>query len=63
MATNPSKRQASTFGDLHEGAYLAHGFKLIHIDSAPAVQRVESIKRYVEGLRETNVPFPGIDSA
>jgi len=36
------------FGDLHEGAYLAHGFKLIHIDSAPAVQRVESIKRYVK---------------
>jgi predicted ATPase len=26
------------FGELHEGAYLAHGFKLIHIDSGPAVQ-------------------------
>jgi predicted ATPase len=43
------------FGDLHERAYLAHGFQLIHIDSAPAVQRVESIKRYVEDLRELPV--------
>jgi len=51
------------FGDLHEGAYLAHGFKLIHIDSAPAVQRVASIKRYVEDLREASVPFPGLDPA
>jgi len=45
------------FGELHEEAYLAHGFKLIHIDSAPAVQRVESIKRYVEDLRQRSVPF------
>jgi len=51
------------FGDLHEGAYRAHSFKLIHIDSAPAVQRVESIKRYVEDLREPSVPFPVIDPA
>ena len=49
------------FGELHERAYLAHGFKLIHIDSAPAVQRVESIKRYVEDIREPSVPFVGID--
>jgi hypothetical protein len=48
---------------LHEGAYLAHGFKLIRVDSAPAVQRVESIRRYVEDLREPSVPFPGIDPA
>jgi len=33
------------------------------IDSAPAAQRVESIKRYVEDFRETNVPFPCIDPA
>jgi predicted ATPase len=51
------------FGDLHEGAYLAHGFKLIHINSAPALQRVESIKRCLEELRESSVPFPGIDPA
>jgi predicted ATPase len=38
------------FGDLHERTYLAHGFKLIHIDAAPAGHRVASIKRYVEGL-------------
>jgi len=51
------------FGELHERAYLAHGFKLIHIDSAPAGQRVESIKRCVEDLREPGIPFPGIDPA
>ena len=51
------------FGELHEKAYLAHGFKLIHVDAAPAVQRVESIKRYVEDLREPSVGFPGIDPA
>jgi predicted ATPase len=45
------------FGELHEEVYLVHGFKLIHIDPAPAVQRVESIKRYVEDLREPSVPF------
>jgi predicted ATPase len=50
------------FGELHEEAYLAHGFKLIHIDSAPAAQRVESIQRYLD-LREASVPFPGIVSA
>ena len=44
------------FGDLHERAYLAHGFKLIYIDSGPAVQRVESIKRYLEDLREPGMP-------
>jgi predicted ATPase len=38
------------FGDLHERTYLAHGFKLIHVDAAPAVQRVKSIQRYVEDL-------------
>jgi predicted ATPase len=43
------------FGDLHEEAYLAHGFKLIHIDSAPASQRVKSIQRYVEDLRYSPV--------
>ena len=48
------------FGELHEGAYLAHGFKLIHIDSAPAVQRVESIKRYVEDLCKRDGPLPGL---
>jgi predicted ATPase len=50
------------FGDLHEAAYLAHGFTLIHIDSAPAVKRVESIKRYVEDLRETRFRFSGYRS-
>jgi predicted ATPase len=51
------------FGELHEKAYLAHGFKLIHVDAAPAVQRVEAITRYVEGLCEPSAPFPSIDSA
>jgi predicted ATPase len=51
------------FGDLHEKVYLAHGFKLIHIDSAPAGQRVESIKCYVEDLCEASAPFPGLDPA
>jgi predicted ATPase len=45
------------FGELHERAYLAHGFTLIHIDSAPAGQRVESIKRCVEDLREPTAPL------
>jgi len=44
------------FGDLHERVYLAHGFKIIRIDSAPAVQRLESIKRYLEDLREPITP-------
>jgi predicted ATPase len=51
------------FGELHERAYLANGFKLIHIDSAPAGQRVESIKRCVEDLREPSIPLPGLDPA
>lgn len=38
------------FGELHERTYLDHGFKLIHIDSAPVDQRVESINRCVEEL-------------
>jgi predicted ATPase len=44
------------FGDLHERVYLAHGFKLIHIDSAPALQRVEAIKRSVGRLRGPGIP-------
>lgn len=51
------------FGELHEEVYLAHGFKLIHIDSAPAAHRVESIKRCLEYLRKPGVPFPGTDPA
>jgi predicted ATPase len=51
------------FGDLHEGAYRAHGFKLIYVDSAPAVQRVELIQRCIAELREPCVPFPRIDPA
>jgi predicted ATPase len=54
-----SLADSTRFGDLHEQTYLAHGFKLIHIDSAPAVQRVESIKRCVEDLRETSFPLSG----
>jgi predicted ATPase len=38
------------FGELHEEAYLAHDFKLIYLDSASAVQRVESIKRRIADL-------------
>jgi predicted ATPase len=38
------------FGDLHEAAYLAHGFKLIYVDSAPAVQRVKLIQRCIGEL-------------
>jgi len=48
------------FGELHERAYLAHGFRLIHIDSATAGQRVEAIKRSA-GLRETSVRSPCFD--
>jgi predicted ATPase len=51
------------FGELHEEAYLAHGFKLIHIYSAPTAQRVESIKRCLEDLRKPGVQFPGTDPA
>jgi predicted ATPase len=32
------------FGELHEETYLAHGFKLIYLDRAGALQRVKSIK-------------------
>jgi predicted ATPase len=42
------------FGELHERTYLAHGFKLIYIDSAPAAQRAESIQRYI--VRADMVP-------
>jgi predicted ATPase len=38
------------FGELHEEAYLTHGFKLIYLDSASALQRVESIKRSIGDL-------------
>jgi len=46
------------FGELHERVYLAHGFQLIHIDSAPAGRRVASIQRCVDDLRG-----PGVDPA
>jgi predicted ATPase len=49
------------FGELHEEAYLALGFKLIYIDSAEALQRAEAIKRSVGALRQLNAPFPGSD--
>jgi predicted ATPase len=41
------------FGELHEEAYLAHGFKLIYIESATALERAEAIKRSVGGLCES----------
>ena len=44
------------FGELHEEAYSALGFKLVYIDSAKALQRVEAIKRSVGRLREPGVP-------
>jgi predicted ATPase len=47
-----SLADAIRFGELHEAAYLAHGFKVIHIEAAATPQRVESIKRYVEQLGE-----------
>ncbi len=40
------------FGELHEEAYFALGFKLVYIDSATALQRVEAIKGSVGRLRE-----------
>jgi predicted ATPase len=49
------------FGALHEEAYLALGFKLVYIDSATALQRVEAIERSAGCLRERDVPSPGID--
>jgi predicted ATPase len=39
------------FGELHEEAYLASGFKLIYIDSATALQRAGAIKRSAGCLR------------
>jgi predicted ATPase len=51
------------FGELHERTYLAQGFKLIYIDSGPLVQRVESIKRYVEDLREPALSLPTAEPA
>jgi predicted ATPase len=51
------------FGKVHEEAYLANGFKLIHIDPAAVDQRVESIKRWVEHLRGIGIALPGMDSA
>jgi len=47
-----SLADAIRFGELHEEAYLAHGFQLIHIDPAPIAQRVASIKRCLEDLCE-----------
>jgi predicted ATPase len=49
------------FGELHEETYLAHGFKLIYLDTASALQRVESIKLRVGNLREPSVPFHDMD--
>ena len=33
------------FGELHEEAYLAHGFKLVYVEPAPVLERVEAIRR------------------
>jgi predicted ATPase len=49
------------FGELHEETYLALGFKLLYIDSATALQRVEAIKSSVGRLREPGIPSPGVD--
>jgi predicted ATPase len=49
------------FGELHEDAYRALGFKLLYIDSATALQRVEAIKRSVGLFREPGVASPGVD--
>jgi hypothetical protein len=38
---------------LHEETYLALGFKLVYIDSATALQRVEAIKRGVGPPQES----------
>jgi predicted ATPase len=43
------------FGELHEEAYLAHGFKLIYLNTTSALQRVERIKFSVGNLREPGV--------
>jgi predicted ATPase len=44
------------FGELHERAYLAHGFKSIHIDSGPPAQRAESIKSHVTTVAGNGLP-------
>jgi predicted ATPase len=49
------------FGELHEEVYFSLGFKLVYIEPATALQRVEAIKRTVSRLREPDVPPPGID--
>jgi predicted ATPase len=49
------------FGELHEEVYLAHGFKLIYVDAATALQRVEAIKSSVERLREPGIASPAIE--
>jgi predicted ATPase len=49
------------FGELHEETYLAHGFKLIYLDTASALQRVKSIKLNVGNFREPTVPFHDMD--
>jgi hypothetical protein len=46
-----SLADAIRFGELHESLYLAHGFQLIYIDPGTAVQRVQSIKRSVDGIK------------
>ncbi len=51
------------FGKVHEEAYLAHGFKLIHIDPESVDKRVESIKRWVEHFRGIGLRSSGADSA
>jgi predicted ATPase len=49
------------FGELHEETYLAHGFKLIYLDTASALQRVKSIKLKLGNFREPTVPFHDMD--
>jgi predicted ATPase len=49
------------FGELHEEAYFALGFKLVYINPATALQRAEAIKRSVGRLRKPGFPSPGIE--
>jgi predicted ATPase len=44
------------FGELHEEAYLTLGFKLIDVDSATTLERVEEIERAVRRLCERGIP-------
>jgi predicted ATPase len=44
------------FGELHEEAYLTLGFKLIDVDSATTLERVEEIERAVRRLCEPGIP-------